>query len=83
MNMMHTIHHNNTTETMINITGVDMVIIIVGFILLIWGGVKVTDWLFDKTYNMKEPWDFIVFIGGIIGYIIVGVVVISLLVTLI
>ena len=83
MNMMHMIHHHNTTETVINVTGVDMVIIIVGFILLIWGGVKVTEWLFDKTYNMKEPWDVIVFIGGIIGYIIVGVVVISLLVTLI
>lgn len=82
MNMMHTIHHN-TTETVCNITGVDMVIIIVGFILLIWGGVKVTEWLFDKTYNMKGPWDVIVFIGGIISYIIVGVVVISLLVTLI
>ena len=82
MSMMHTIHHN-TTETVINITGVDMVIIIVGFILLIWGGVKVTEWLFDKTYNMKMPWDSIVFIGGIISYIIVGVVVISLLVTLI
>lgn len=82
MNMMHTIHHHNTT-TMCNITGVDMVIIIVGFILLIWGGVKVTEWLFDKTYNMKMPWDVIVFIGGIISYIIVGGVVISLLVTLI
>ena len=83
MNMMHTIHHHNTTEMVCNITGVDMVIIIVGFILLIWGGVKVTDWLFDKTYNMKEPWDVIVFIGGIFSYIIVGVVVISLFVTLI
>ena len=83
MNMMHMIHHHNTTETVINVTGVDMVIIIVGFILLIWGGVKVTEWLFDKTYNMKEPWDVIVFIGGIIGYIIVGVVVISMFVTLV
>lgn len=83
MNMMHTIHHHNTTEMVCNITGVDMVIIIVGFILLIWGGVKVTEWMFDKTYNMKMPWDGIVFIGGIIGYIIVGVVVIGLLVTLI
>ena len=83
MNMMHVMNHHNTTETVCNITGVDMVIIIVGFILLIWGGVKVTEWLFDKTYNMKEPWDVIVFIGGIIGYIIVGVMVIGLFVTLI
>ena len=83
MNMMHVMNHHNTTETVCNITGVDMVIIIVGFILLIWGGVKVTEWLFDKTYNMKMPWDSIVFIGGIIGYIIVGVMVIGLFVTLI
>ena len=82
MNMMHVMNHN-TTETVCNITGVDVVIIIVGFILLIWGGVKVTEWLFDKTYNMKMPWDSIVFIGGIISYIIIGVVVIGLFVTLI
>lgn len=83
MNMMHVIHHHNTTETVCNITGVDVVIIVVGFILLIWGGVKVTEWLFDKTYNMKEPWDSIVFIIGIISYIIIGVIVIGLFVTLI
>ena len=84
MNMMHMMNnHHNTTETVCNITGVDMVIIIVGFILLIWGGVKVTDWLFDKTYNMKEPWDFIVFIGGIFGYVTIGLVVICLFVSLI
>ena len=83
MNMIHMMNHHNTTETVCNVTGVDMVIIIVGFILLLWGGVKVTEWLFDKTYNMKEPWDSIVFIGGIISYIIVGVSVIGLFVTLI
>ena len=84
MNMMHVMNnHHNTTETMCNLTGMDVVIIIVGFILLIWGGVKVSEWLFDKTYNMKMPWDSIVFIGGIFGYIIVGVVVIGLFVTLI
>lgn len=83
MNMMHVIHHSNTTETVCNITGVDVVIIVVGFILLIWGGVKVTEWLFDKTYNMKMPWDSIVFIGGLFGYVIVGVSVIGLFMYLI
>lgn len=83
MNMMHVIHHNNTTETVCNITGVDLVIIIVGFILLLWCGVKVTEWLFDKTYNMKMPWDSIVFIGGLFGYVIVGVSVIGLFMYLI
>lgn len=83
MNMMHIMNHHNTTETVCNITGVDVVIIIVGFILLIWGGVKVTKWMFDKTYNMKMPWDGIVFIGGLFGYVTIGVVVIGLLVTLI
>lgn len=83
MNMMHIMNHHNTTETVCNITGVDVVIIIVGVILLIWGGVKVTEWLFDKTYNMKMPWDVIVFIGGIIGYVTIGLIVIGLFVTLI
>ena len=83
MNMMHVMNHHNTTETVGNVTGVDMVIIIVGFFLLLWGGVKLTEWLLDKTYNMKEPWDVIVFIGVIISYVIVGVVVISLFTTLI
>ena len=84
MNMIHIMNnHHNTTETVCNLTGVDLVIIIVGFILLLWGGVKVTDWLFDKTYNMKMPWDSIVFIGGIISYIIIGIVVISLVVSLV
>ena len=82
MNMMHVMNHHNTTETMCNITGVDVVIIIVGVILLIVGGIKVTDWLFDKTYNMKEPWDVIVFIGGVFGYVTIGIVVICLFMTL-
>ena len=83
MNMMHIMNHHNTTETVINITGVDVVIIIVGFILLLWGGVKVTSWLFDKTYNMKMPWDSIVFVVGMFGYVIVGVTVIGLFMYLI
>lgn len=82
MNMMHVMNHHHTTETMCNLTGVDVVIIIVGVILLIVGGIKVTDWLFNKTYNMKEPWDFIVFIGGVFGYVIIGLIVICLFVTL-
>ena len=72
MNMIHMMNHHNTTETVSNITGVDVVIIIVGFILLLWGGIKVTEWLFNKTYNMKEPWDTIVFIIGMFSYVIVG-----------
>ena len=76
-------NHHNTMETMINITGVDVVIMIVGIILLIVGGIKVTDWLFDKTYNMKMPWDSIVFIIGIFSYIIIGVVIISFFMSLV
>ncbi len=82
MNMMHMMNCHNTTETMSNImlTGWDVVIIIVGFILLIWGGINVTKWLFDKTYKMKEPWDSIVFILGIFCFIGIGISVICLLV---
>ncbi len=82
MNMMHMMNCHNTTETMSNVmlTGWDIVIIIVGVILLILGGIKVTKWLFDKTYKMKEPWDSIVFILGIIGFIGIGMSVICLLV---
>lgn len=84
MNMMHMMNnHHNTTEMVCNVTGVDVVIIIVGVILLIVGGIKVTDWLFDKTDNMKEPWDVIVFIGGIFGYVTIGLIVICLFVSLI
>ena len=79
MNMMHIMNHHNTTETVSNVTGVDVVIIIVGFILLLWGGIKVTEWLFNKTYKMKEPWDTIVFIVGIFSYVIIGLSVIYLL----
>lgn len=82
MNMIHMMNHHNTTETVSNVTGVDLVIIIVGFILLIGTGVKVTEWMLDKTYEMKEPWGSIVFIGGMFSYIIVWVIVIGLLVTL-
>lgn len=83
MNMIHMINHHNTTETVCNITGVDVVILVVGFILLLWCGVKVTEWLFDKTYKMKEPWDTIVFVVGMFGYVIVGVTVIGLFMYLI
>lgn len=72
MNMIHMMNHHNTTETVCNVTGVDVVIIIVGFILLLWGGIKVTEWLLDKTYEMKDPMGSIVFIIGIFSYIIVG-----------
>ncbi len=82
MNMIHMMNRHNTTGTVCNITGVDVVIIIVGFILLIWGGVKVTEWLFDKTDKMKEPWDTIMFIVGMFSYVIVGFIVITLFVIL-
>lgn len=82
MNMMHIMNHHNTTETMSNVTGVDLVIIIVGFILLIVGGVKVTEWLLDKTYNMNDVWGSIVVIVGMFSYIIVCLIVISLFVYL-
>ena len=80
MNMIHMMNNHNTTETVCNITGVDVVIMIVGFILLLWGSVKVTEWLFDKTYKMKEPWDTITFIIGMFGYVFIGGFVICLLV---
>ncbi len=83
MNMIHMMNHHNTTETVSNVTGVDVVIIIVGFILLLWGGIKITGWLLDKTYEMKEPWGSIVFIIGMFSYVIIGVVVISLFMYLI
>lgn len=83
MNMIHMMNHHNTTETVSNVTGVDVVIITVGLILLILCGVKVLEWLFDKTFEMKEPWGIIVSIVGIFSYVIVGVVVIGLLVYLI
>ena len=82
MNMIHMMNHHNTTETMCNVTltGWDVVIVVLGFILLLWGGVKVTEWLFDKTDKMKEPWDTIVFIIGMFGYVLIGGFMICLLV---
>ena len=78
MNMMHMMNnHHNTTETVCNITGVDMVIIIVGFILLIGTGVKVTEWMLDKTYNMKDLWGSIVCVVGMCSFVLVGLIVIS------
>lgn len=83
MNMIHMMNHNNTTETVSNVTGVDVVIIIVGSILLLWGGIKITGWLLEKTYEMKEPWGCIVFIIGMFSYVSVGVIVIDLFMYLI
>lgn len=83
MNMIHMMNHHNTTETVSNVTGVDVVIIIVGFILLLWGGIKITGWLLDKTYEMKEPWGCIVFIIGMFSYVSVGFMVIVLFMSLI
>lgn len=82
MNMIHMMNHHNTTETMCNVTltGWDVVIMVLGFILLLWGGIKVTEWLFDKTDKMKEPWDTIVFIIGMFGYVLIGGFMICLLV---
>jgi hypothetical protein len=71
-------NNHNTTGTVCNITGVDVVIIIVGFILLLWGGVKVTEWMFDKTYKMNDTLGSIVCIVGMFSYIIIGIMVISL-----
>ena len=83
MNMIHMMNHHNTTETVSNVTGVDVVIIIVGFILLLWGGVKVAGWLLDKTYEMKDPMGSILFIVGIFSYVIVGLMIIVLFMSLV
>lgn len=83
MNMIHMMNHHNTTETVCNVTGVDVVIIIVGFILLLWGGIKITGWLLDKTYEMKDPMGSIVFIIGIFSYLIVGITVVVVCMSLI
>ena len=82
MNMMHVMNHHNTTEMVSNITGVDVMIIIVGFILLIIGGVKITEWLINKTYDMNDLLGSVVVTIGMFGYIFIGVMVISLFVTL-
>ena len=83
MNMMHIMHNHNTPGTVCTLTGMDVVIMIVGLILLLWGGVKVTEWLLEKTYKMKDPMGSIVFVVGMFGYVIVGVTVISLFMYLI
>lgn len=82
MNMMHIMNHHNTTETMsdVMLTGWDVVIVVLGFILLLWGGIKVTEWMLEKTYEMKEPWGTILFILGMFGYVTIGGFVICLLV---
>ena len=80
MNMLHMMNHHNTTETMSNVmlTGWDAMIMAVETILLIWGGVKVMEWMLEKTYEMKEPWGTIVFIIGMFGYVLIGGLVICL-----
>ena len=82
MNMLHMMNRHNTTETMSNVmlTGWDVVIVVLGFILLLWGGIKVTEWMLEKTYEMKEPWGSILFILGMFGYVTIGGFVICLLV---
>lgn len=82
MNMMHIMNHHNTTETVSNVvlTGWDVVIVVLGFILLLWSGIKVTEWLLKKTDEMNEPWSTILFISGMFGYVIIGGFVICLLV---
>jgi len=85
MNMIHMMNRHNTTETVSNVTvtGVDVVVLIVGFILLIWGGVKFMEWLFEKTCMMKDPWGCIISIVGIFSYSGIGLLVLVLLMNLI
>ena len=73
-------NRHNTTETMSNVmlTGWDAMIMAVETILLIWGGVKFMEWMLEKTYEMKEPWGTIMFIIGMLGYVIIGGFVICL-----
>lgn len=82
MNMTHMMNHHNTTETMSNVmlTGWDVVIVVLVFILLLWGGIKVMEWMLEKTYEMKELWGTIMFIIGMFGYVLIGGFVICLLV---
>jgi len=77
MNMMHMMNNHNTPGTVCTLTGMDVVIMIVGFILLLWVGVKLMEWLLDKTYHMKDLWGSIVCIVGMFSYVFVGVVIIS------
>ena len=71
---------HNTTETMsdVMLTCWDVVIVVLVFILLLWGGIKVMEWMLEKTYEMKEPWGSIMFIIGMFGYVLVGGLVICL-----
>ena len=80
MNTLHMMNRHNTTETMSNVmlTGWDAMIMAVETILLIWGGVKFMEWMLEKTYEMKEPWGTIMFIIGMLGYVIIGGFVICL-----
>ena len=80
MNMLHMMNHHNTTETMSNVTltGWDVVIMVLLFILLLCDGIKVMEWMLEKTYEMKEPWGTIMFIGGMFGYVLIGGLVICL-----
>lgn len=54
MNTMHMIHNHNTMNTVTDLTGLDTAVIIVGFFLLLRGGVKLMERLLDKTYPMKD-----------------------------
>lgn len=82
MNMIHMMNNHNTTNTVTTLTSVDMGIIIIGFILLIGGGVKLMEWLIDKTYNMNDTLGSIVCIVGMFSYIIIGLIIIGLFMTL-
>ena len=75
-------NNHNATEPMCNVmlTGWDVVIVVLVFILLLWGGIKVMEWMLEKTYEMKDPMGSIVFIIGMFGYVLIGGFVICLLV---
>jgi hypothetical protein len=81
--MIHMMNNHNTPGTVCTLTGMDVVIMIVGFILLLWVGVKLMEWLLDKTYHMKDLWGSIVCIIGMFSYVFVGVVIISLVMSLV
>ena len=82
MNMMHIMNHHNTTETVTNtmLSGWDVVIMIIGCILLLWGGVKIMEWLLNKTSKMKEPWGTIITIVGMFSYVLIGILMICVLI---
>ena len=83
MNTMHMMHHHNTMDKVSTLTGQDMLIIIVGFFVLLWGGVKLIEWLLDKTHHMKDLWGTIVCVISMFSYVFVGVVIISFFMTLV